>query len=191
MPLDNYSDYSDSELLRLIAENDRKAFDIIYLRYWKTLFAIAYSHLKETSSCEDIVHDVFASLWYNRSRIEARNLNNYLAAAVKYMVLHTIRRGYRLERYVINENTTSSSPDPENILHYKMILELLDEAIDRLPEKCRLIFIFNRKSGLSPKEIAAEMDISVQTVKNQLGIAVKRLRKNLKNSLHSFFNLLC
>ena len=94
-----YQLYDNKDLLGLLSNNDEIAFTELYDRFWQKLFAIAYCRLKEIETAEDIVHDVFASLWANRQEITIESLDNYLATAVKYMVLDKIKKKERERLY--------------------------------------------------------------------------------------------
>ena len=181
-----YQSYDNNMLLSLLCENDESAFTEIYSRFWKKLFAIAYNRLKEIQSAEDIVHDVFASLWANRQKSGIESLDNYLAAATKYMVLAKIKRKERERVYNASHRVLVVEVPIETSLHYKRILELAKEEVEKLPERCRLIFKCSRNEGMPVKQIAQELHISPKTVENQLNKALKQLKLATK----SLFNLL-
>jgi RNA polymerase sigma-70 factor (family 1) len=182
-----YKLYDDKLLLDLLSESDELAFTEIYNRFWKKLFAIAYNRLKEIEVAEDIVHDVFASLWANREKSEVQSLDNYLATAAKYMVLAKIKK-YDLERSY--NNNAQQIPvfelTLETSLHYKRILEIVKTETEKLPEKCRLIFNYSRNEGMAVKQIAKELHLSPKTVENQLNKALKQLKLAAK-TFFSFF----
>ncbi len=184
--MNGYPLYDNKILLRLLCEGDETAFTELYHRYWKPLFSIAYNRLREMQTAEDIVHDVFASLWANREKINIDTLENYLATAVKYMVLARIRRIERERSYKINAGSQENDELlVENKLHFKRILELIDTEVEKLPEKCKLIFKYSREQGMPAKEIARELHISPKTVENQLNKALRQL----KLATRSFLNL--
>ena len=178
-------------MLSLVSQDDEAAFTELYNRFWQKLFAIAYNRLKEIQLAEDIVHDVFAGLWANRKKVEIGLLENYLASATKYAVLNKIKRKAR-ER--VFQKTSYQTPvvelPIETSLHYKRILEIVKTEVEKLPEKCRLIFKYSRDEGLPVKQIARELNLSPKTVENQLGKAIRHLRLATKNFLHSFFTLM-
>ena len=182
-----YKLYDDKLLLDLLSESDELAFTEIYNRFWKKLFAIAYNRLKEIEVAEDIVHDVFASLWANREKSEIQSLDNYLATAAKYMVLAKIKRK---EQERIYNNNSLQAPvfelTVEASLHYKRILEIVKTETEKLPEKCRLIFNYSRNEGMAVKQIAKELHLSPKTVENQLNKALKQLKLAAK-TFFSFF----
>jgi len=182
-----YQIYDNRLLLNLLSKSDEFAFTEIYSRFWQKLFAIAYNRLKEIQTAEDIVHDVFASLWANRKKIEIESLDNYLATAAKYMVLAKIKKK---EQERIYNNTSHQAPvfemPIETSLHYKRILEIVKNEVEKLPEKCRLIFKYSRNEGMPVRQIAKELSISPKTVENQLNKALKQLKLATKTFLNFF-----
>ena len=180
--------YDDNKmLLDLLSKSDESAFTELYNRVWQKLFAIAYNRLMEIQTAEDIVHDVFASLWANREKIEIESLDNYLATSAKYMVLAKIKKK---ERERIYNNTSHHVPvieiPIETSLHYKCILEIVKNEVEKLPEKCKLIFKCSRNKGMPVKQIAKELNISPKTVENQLNKALKQLKLVTRTFLNLF-----
>lgn len=175
----------DNELVALLSEDNTLAFTMLYNRYWETLFAIAYNRLKDIQAAEDIVHDVFMSLWHNRHSVTPDSLKSYLAAAAKYMVFAQIRKKIYARRYQ-EEKALIPVPDmhPELSIHYRRILTLVQEEINSLPEKCKLIFKCSREQGMSAKEIAAQLRISPKTVDNQINKALRLLKFKMKDFLY-------
>jgi len=173
---------SNSELLRLLKSDDQAAFNKIYRRHWQTLYAIAYNRLRNTQKSEDAVHDVFSSLWGNRQKQEINNLNAYLATAIKFRVLDTIRKESHTRSYTQLRSLSdeAESHDISEALHHKRLLQALREEVENLPEKCRLVFKYSREDHMPVKEIAQQMDLSTSTVENHLNKALKRLREVVK-----------
>jgi len=169
--------HNNQLLLVLLSKGDEVAFTEIYNRFWQKLFAIAYNRLKQNQEAEDIVHDVFASLWVNRNKADIECLENYLATATKYMVLAKMKRK---ERERIYTDITQQAPvfelPVEASLHYKRILEIIKVEVEQLPEKCRLIFKYSRNQGMPVRQIAEVLSISPKTVENQLNKALKHLK---------------
>jgi RNA polymerase sigma-70 factor (family 1) len=179
--LKKYEIYSDNELLHLLYADDERAFTEIYNRYWRTVFAIGYSRLKDAQIAEDILHDVFASLWANRNKTEIISLQNYLASATKYLVFATFRKKAHEERYYTNP-VLQPEPSVENDIIYKQLYEFASKEIESLPERCRLVFRY-REKGMTNSEIALQMKISIKTVENQVNKAFHHLRFAMKKIL--------
>lgn len=173
---------SNSDLLDLLRSGEHGAFEEIYTRYWKILYAIAYNRLRDRQKSEDVIHDVLSALWNNRHTSEINNLNAYLATAVKFRVLETIRKESHKQAFIeqTSQAELQESHDLAEALHRKRLLQALHEEVEKLPEKCRLVFKYSREQNMPIKQIALEMDLSTSTVENHLNRALKRLREIVK-----------
>ena len=179
-----YQSYDNRVLVDLLAKSDELAFMEIYDRYWQKIFTIANNRLNNTPEAEDVVHDVFASLWANRASQQIEILENYIAVAAKYIVLAKLRTKLRERLYQETAGTALVVEMPvETALHYKRILMVVKTEVEKLPEKCRIIFKYSRNEGMSVKQIAQVMDISPKTVENQLNKALKHLRTAVRTFL--------
>jgi RNA polymerase sigma-70 factor (ECF subfamily) len=142
-------------------------------------------------SAEDIVHDVFAGMWVNREKLQIELLENYLATATKYAVLSKIKKRLLERTYTNSIHTTPVFDLPvEAALHHRQILETIKKEVEKLPEKCRLIFKYSRNEGMPVKQIAKELHLSPKTVENQLHKAIKQLKLATKTFLHGFLFLI-
>lgn len=181
--------YPDTSLLLLIADDDTRAFDIIYQRYWEKLYLSAYNLLRDREVCEDIVQEVLLQIWIRRGNQQIENLNSYLYTSTRYKVYKAIKENKTFQP-ILDEMEQICFEDVEVKLHKKDIFELLEQRICLLPQKCREIFILSRKKDLSNKEIASLLGISIKTVENQLTIALRRIRPSFRKILliiSSFF----
>lgn len=182
--MDEYRSYDNRVLVDLLAKSDELAFMEIYDRYWQKIFTIAHNRLNNTPEAEDVVHDVFASLWANRASQQIEILENYIAVAAKYIVLSKIRTKLRERKYQETAGTALVVEMPvETALHYKRILMVVKTEVEKLPEKCRIIFKYSRNEGMTVKQIAQVLDISPKTVENQLNKALKHLRTAVRTFL--------
>jgi RNA polymerase sigma-70 factor (family 1) len=180
--------YEERELLSRLAQGDERAFTHIYNQYWEVLYAMAYNRTRDMQLSQDIVQDVFTSLWNNRLKTEILSLKGYLASAVKYMTFAHLRKSGQVilgDEYIESNETGHKLVDER--LEYKYLLTSLQKQSDKLPDKCRLIFKYSREQGLSVKEIAAELQISPRTVETQLSKALRFLRKSIKSMFSWFF----
>lgn len=182
-----YQSYENKLLLNLLAKSDEAAFTELYNRYWQKLFAIACNRLKDMAAAEDIVHDIFAMLWLKRECLPVKCIENYLAAATKYMVLNRIKKLEQQKKFSINSlQSTAFELTAENTVHYKRILEIVKAEVEMLPEKCRIIFKYSRNEGMPVCQIASRLNLSPKTVENQLNKALRQL----KLVAQPFFNCL-
>lgn len=177
--MNRYQQYSDATLLMSLREDNREAFTEIYHRYWKKLLAVAYLHSRDKNIAEEIVQEVFISLWNRRGELYIENIGAYLATAVRLSVFKQYARQKR--RTQIIEATTDplvASWDEEKIFS-RFMQQHINGIVEELPEKCRLVFKLSREEGLSIPEIAQRMGIAEKTAEAHLTKALKVLKVNL------------
>ncbi|PRD57163.1 RNA polymerase sigma-70 factor [Sphingobacterium gobiense] len=180
-----YRDLTDNELYLHLHQDDESAFTEIYNRFWKKLFTIAANRIGNLEEAEEIVQDIFTSLWNKRSDMVLRSdLASYLAVSVKYRVIKSMDRQYNEKRYVDSLLGTGLVDDStQQKLAFEELQNELEKHIQMLPEKCQLVFRLSRQDGYSQKKIADELGISEKTVEAHLGKAFKRLRARLAGFL--------
>ena len=184
------AELSDEILVTRLQRGDTLAFDEIYKRYWSKLYGIAYNRLKDQGIAEDIVHDIFALVWQRRHEINPNSVSAYLAASAKYAVLSHFRKLHSEKKYTSQlAHNIKFEPALDSQLHHKRILQMVQNEIEQLPERCRLIFKYSREKGMSNKEIAAALNISNKTVENQITKALHHLKASFRNVFSSFFQI--
>ncbi|SMC65773.1 RNA polymerase sigma factor [Pedobacter africanus] len=174
MPKPVYTNLTDRQLLYLLQQGDEAALAEIYGRYWSKLYLQAYNIIRDRQIAEDIVQEVIVQLWIKRSVNEIASLNAWLYTCVKYQVFKALP----VARAKINtmEAPPAFVADTDSLLMTKDFQRQLDEAVAKLPAKCRDVFNLSRKDHLSTKEVAVRLGISPKTVENQLTIALRRIR---------------
>lgn len=180
--MEEYSTYSDAELVGLISDHDRKAFATLYDRHWENLFFSAKSCLADDEVCMDLVQDVFLWLWEHRIDLQITHVKSFLTAAARYQVANYIRHRKIHEKYlkqvVSTEGDYVDSVDAQvEVKELKNIIRICSED---LPMRCQEIYSLSREKHWSNKEIAKHLDISEKTVENQITIALRRLRLELR-----------
>jgi RNA polymerase sigma-70 factor, Bacteroides expansion family 1 len=172
-------------------------FENIYLTYFSKIKHFAKVYVISDEDAENIVQDVFMELWEHRNtRFEYTNLVAYLFTTTKNKCLNFLRHKTIIkesadkiqEEYNLTLQASLNSLEALDVdlFSTKDTEEILKNALNALPEKCRQIFIMNKIEGKKQKEIASILNISVNTVETQMGIAYKQLRKELKNYLPLF-----
>lgn len=172
-------------LLSSVSSDGRGAFEHFYNLYYDQVFRFAYYCLGEKEACKEVVSDVFFSNWKSKARLkEIDNIDTYLYITVRNEALRHISRSNSVNKIQMDQ-LCSFEPEeeatPEGMLESQEMRELLNLAIDELPEKCRLIFLMIREEGLSTKEVAKILSIQESTVRVQMKIAVEKLIKRLKS----------
>lgn len=173
-------------LLCSVSADGRGAFERFYNLYYDEVFRFAYYFLRDKEACREVVTDVFFSVWQSRKKLcDVSNINTYL-----YIVVRNESARYQEKNHGLSNISLEDLPSltengggdesPEEQLESKEMREMLNRAIDELPEKCRLIFLMQREEGLKTKEIAEILSIQESTVRVQMKIAVEKLIARLK-----------
>ncbi len=178
----SFKHHSDSELLALLVQGHDEVFTEIFDRYWKPMLSVAANKTGDLDEAEEIVQDIFVSLWKRRNVLEITSgLQNYLAMSVKYQVLKVLSA--RNKRLTLEEqNMTGREPavfSGHDALEFEQLQAQLAELVSSLPQKCRLVYQLSREAGYSHKQIAAEMAISEKTVEAHIRKALKAIRQGL------------
>ena len=178
--------FSDEYLLSLLGKGDEQAFTIIYQRYHKLLYVVAYKYLNNDCSAKDSVQQIFYRLWESRSvLIINMNLRNYLYTMLKNHLLNEIRNNYMAmeKNYELAQEKVEYEDDLLDNIEKKEIEEQLYQAINGLPEQKKQVCLYKLRGNLSNLEIANKMGISVPTVKTHYAQAVKMLREHFNKFL--------
>jgi len=174
-----YKSYPDNELFEMVKNNDENAFGTLYDRYWDKLLLQARLKLKVNEDAEEVVQEVFLNLWRKRHTIQIRTtFHTYIASVVKYEILTMLSKQKPVVEssealYVVSDNSTSEFIDCE------LLRDEIEETVQSLPEKCRLVFRLSRDTGMTEKEISHSLNISPKTVEAHISKALKVLRKSL------------
>lgn len=173
-------------ILKELREGNSRAFDYVFNEYYVSLCRFSFSFTKDQDKAESIVQEVFIKLWEKRENLtHVDHFLSYLMAMVRNRSIDYLRkekanlkahRGIRLEE---SANTTEEQIS-ENELEEKLL-----QSIYKLPERCRVAFELSRFDGLSNKEIAEKMEISVKGVEALISRSLKLLRTELIEFLPS------
>lgn len=177
---------NEYELLARLRQDDESAFTILYKAYWKPLYFLAFKHLQSSQSAEEIVQEVFLTLWEKRATLTIHSPAMYLAAMVRYAVYHHIGRTKPHSTFPEND-TLFSGNEPIKPLDDKLLLDMIAKLSSRLPEKCRMVFINAKLLDQPIQEIARQMNISPRTAEAHLLKAMKFIRGHLGNATSCFF----
>lgn len=182
MSIMEYRNLSDKALLECLKKGDAAAFQEIYMRHWRKLYATARAKLPATDSPEDMVQDLFVRLWEQREQLAIDNLGAYLHTSLKYAVINLFKARLTRERYVEHAQTVAyAGHDTEEEIALNDLMGTVLRQLNDLPEKTRLIFQLNRLEYKSAKEIAARLEIPERTVEYHIHLALKRLRPLLQD----------
>jgi RNA polymerase sigma-70 factor (family 1) len=168
------------ELQTRIASGDETAFTQLYLHFGKKLNVFAVSLVRSRELAEELVEDVFVKLWANRARItEIDNITVYLYVAVKNQSLNRLSQKAReliAAPYDHLDTTLDGfATDPYDLMITSEMMARMQQVIETLPPRCKMIFKLIREDGLRYKEVAEILNISVNTIDAQMAIAVKKI----------------
>ncbi|RQP14009.1 MAG: RNA polymerase sigma-70 factor [Parapedobacter sp.] len=177
---------ADCDLLHRIGRGDADAFHFIFKKYNRQLFATAYNKLRDWDEAKDVVQDVFECIWMKASRIDLKtgNLSAYLHAAVRNRILDGLSRKNYAADFIEASAQAMAYPDESDVrVRERELLAIIDREIAVLPPRMREVFLLSRREHLSHREIADRMQISVQTVTDQVKKALKILKIKLSGLL--------
>lgn len=176
----------ENEWVRGIKRDDKKAFEALYRLYYPKLSQFAFRYVASRQSAEDVVHDVFYNLWVGRDKLKPQGtLRAYLYGAVRNQSLTHLekrdRRKFTHPGEVLQLESLETSPIEQ--LSTKELKQAIREAVELIPKRRRRIFLMHREDGLTYREIAEVLDISVKTVETQMSRSLKFLRHKLADFL--------
>ncbi len=172
-------------IIKIAVEEDQRAFRRLFDYYYPKLINYSRYLLESKSSADEVMSNVFISLWKNRSRLDKiDNFDAYVFRAVRNKSLSHLRDLHRLQitKLNIEESTlTKTVHSPESMLINSELRKVILQALDKLPPRCRLVFELIKQDGFKYKEVAELLDVSINTVENQMGKAMSELRNSLKH----------
>jgi len=174
--------------------NDHADFSGIYSIYFPKMVRFAREYVISHEEAQCIVQDLFLYLWEQRDTLGAiSNLNAFLFTLTKNRCIDFYRQQSRMNKLkesldALQERELSLKMEAlkqfdENMFSTQEIEEILNNAVNSLPEKCREVFILSRMEGLKHEEIAQQLNISVNTVQNHISTAIRKLKTELKDYL--------
>ncbi len=179
-------DLTSHQLLTTLRAGDITAFEMIFRTYYQPLCNYAYSFVQDRDEAEEIVQATFLSVWEKRDNLSIHTgVKPYLYAMVRNAALNVIKHEKVKQQHATVEIAVAEK-SVESVTHTVMASELegrIYKALNKLPEQCRLVFKLSRFEELKYSEIAEQLNISVKTVENQMGKALKIMREQLKDYL--------
>ncbi|MBC9910197.1 RNA polymerase sigma-70 factor [Chitinophaga varians] len=174
---------SNDEIVKGIRSRNKAVFEVVFKQFAPSMYNIAFRYVKDEDDANDMVQDVFLNLWKGAENLDERApINHYLARATVNTCLNRIKKEQRKEVYAKEQLLTASPAETSHSkLEHKELEAQYRSALDKLPEQCRRVFEMSRLKGLSPAEIAEQLNISINTVYAHLTTALKKLRVVLIN----------
>lgn len=175
-------EFSDFQLIQLVKAGNHDAFSEIYNRYWGILYGHCLKMLKDEAEAQDVVQELFISLWGKSSDLPlTNNLQGYLYVTARHKVLNTIRKRKTRDQFIDGMAEYASTHNDSIIdqINEKELAAAIEIEIQNLPQKMRAVFEYSRKEYLSHREIGEQLGISDKTVKKQVANAIRIIRLKL------------
>jgi len=174
--------YTDRELAEMLERDPDRAIGFIFERYYAFLCKVVFRILSDVNTAEDLVQEVFYELWKKQRELSIQtSLKAYLRQSCRNKALNFIRDNRRVFlREEPEERPQRYWDSPQSQMEGAELQAFIDEVIDGLPERCRVVFILSRFEDMSYSEIAEHLGISAKTVENQISKALRLLREALR-----------
>ncbi len=175
----------DFELITRIKEGDEAAFRLVFDSYSSKLYYFSLKFLKDKESCQEVVQEVFTSLWVNREKLDPQYpIAPYLYTITRRLTLNVLRQlassQSAMEKMWLNLQITTNETEERILL--EDLERFTEQVLGSLPKQQQLVYRMSRQQELSYDEIAEELNISRNTVKNHLVSALKTLRTQLQKA---------
>jgi RNA polymerase sigma-70 factor (family 1) len=182
--IDPYHGFGDAELIRLWVNGDEAAFDTLYKRYVVRLLNTAFQKTNSREMAQELVQEVFMELYLHRSTITIHtSLQGYLFTILKNKIFNHYRHQLVQKKYrqFVVQRGEQLAHDSGKTLEGKELQDRVRVLIQELPVQCRTVFLLSREQQLSNKQIADQLNISVNTVEQHIRKARRILREALGN----------
>ena len=182
-------DLVEQQVFTALREGSESAFEMLFKTYYQPLCHYAYSFLNDKDEAEEVVQSAFITVWDKRQSIEIQtSAKSYLYRMVRNACLNNIKHE-KVKNAHAKHELAGGEPAYEGASELLVSSELenrIMEALKILPEQCRLVFQLSRFEELKYAEIAEQLSISIKTVENHMGKALKIMRHQLKDYLPLF-----
>lgn len=169
-------------IIQRLRTGDQEALRILFEEHYEILVRFALQYAKDESVAKDIGQEVFVKLWKNRHALHIEgSIRSYLFKAVKNQCINYLKREKRRElreEIYANERTLEEN-EVDDFIRTQELEQRFSAALEKLPPKCKEIFLLCKRKGMKYKEVAEHLSISIKTVENQMGKALKILKKYL------------
>ncbi|HWK05784.1 MAG TPA: RNA polymerase sigma-70 factor [Puia sp.] len=175
--------HTDHDLFRLIAQEDQTAFSELFRRYDKRIYPFVLKMIRTPALAEEITHEIFIKIWKHRDKLPAIDQPEaYILTIAARHTLDQIKK--RLNENKMLQGLSASKEYYHNDTEEKLLLRdrvaLVQQAIDQLPPQQRSVYELSRQDGMNYEQIAQQLQISPNTVRNHLVKALRFIRDYMK-----------
>ena len=176
----------DSEILLAIRQGNERVYETIFRKHYQALCNYACGILKDMDDAEEVVQSIFLKFWEQRESIEINvSLKSYLYRAVHNTCLNRLKHLKIQETYrqYVGDYLEETFDSATEIMDKNELESRIANALEKLPEQCRIIFKMSRFEELKYQEIADKLELSIKTIENQIGKALRIMRTELADYL--------
>ena len=181
MPID------EKTLIRNVKNSKKSSFQKLFFQFHDQLFRFVVYRVQDTDIAEDITQETFLRVWEKRESLQPKKSFFSLLARISTNLCYDHFRYTEVQlrnKDRIPEYGKSHFDNPEEVVQAQAIEKIIRKLVnEKLPQKCRLIFILSRIEGLSNQEISSKLSLSIRTVENQIYRALKILKKHMRKYL--------
>ncbi len=175
--------HNDKILLNELQNGLSLAFQVLFDKYSRKIYAFSFSYLNNSEEAEEIVQEVFLKIWKAREEISTeKSFDSYLFTIAKNAILNTIRKSNYHKSFV---EYTKLHPEKNTLLddelNFNELQQAYEKSVKKLPVRRQEIFRLSRDKGFTNAEIAKKMGISVKTVENQMTSAIADIKRSLQS----------
>ncbi|MBN9384933.1 MAG: RNA polymerase sigma-70 factor [Chitinophagaceae bacterium] len=176
--------HTSKQWLQQIAEGNQEAFKTLFDMYWDHIYTVAFVLTKSANMAEDMVQDIFLKIWQQRQKLATvEKLESYFFIVARnhiYTCLQKQRKEQAFRKDLL-EWFSGNDATPEQQLLFKESTQLLAEAISRLTPQQQAIYKMTREEGLTHEQVAEQLHISPNTVRNHIVASLKIIRDYLSH----------
>lgn len=192
MPKLELKNLSDKKLFNLTQKGNELAFTTLFKRHWQALYRSIQAFISDSRAAEDIVQDIFSTIWSRREEIQTDDIVAYLFKAAKFQSFKYIRDKKPTQSLVEKTSNLAFAFDTEDKINFSQVKEQYESCLKTMPDKSKVVFELSRIENLSNHEISEKLQITIKTVEYHMRNALKHLRSNMTEFISAllFINLL-
>lgn len=182
----NQNHYNEKLLLVNLRNGCADSFEQIFRQHWEPLYKIARMKLRSHEEAQEVIQNIFSTLWEKRESQTILNLTHYLQAAVRNRILNIIRDKLPREKYWNYYRTfiPQHQDSTNEVVAFEDLNNAVEVAVSHLPEKSRQVFRLSRIEGMSNAEIAGRLKVSEKAIEYHLTKSLKVVRLHLKDYMN-------